>query len=117
MEPGIFFSASHGHSRTTYLEDDVVAFLQQWLDSKYAVNARKSLAAESAVRVLVLAPSMDGPAAPMLRTLAETSGVAIPTALRLPPEIDALVVTTGEEVIHFDRGAGWARHTTASLGL
>lgn len=117
MEPGIFFSASHGHSRTTYLEDDVVGFLQQWLDSKHAVNARKSLAAEKGIRVVVLVPNIDGPAAAMLRTLAETSGAAISTALRLPPEIDALVVTAGEEIIHFDPGTGWTRHTAVSLGL
>ena len=117
MEPGIFFSASYGHSRTTYLEDDVVGFLQQWLDSKHAVNARKSLAAEKGIRVVVLVPNINGPAAAMLRTLAETSGAAISTALRLPPEIDALVVTAGEEIIHFDPGTGWTRHTAVSLGL
>lgn len=44
---------------------------------------------------------MDGPAAAMLRTLAETPGGAIRTPLRLPPEIDALVVDTREEVLHF----------------
>lgn len=70
MQPGVFLSVSHGHSRTTYLEYDVVGFPQQWLDSRYSANARKSLAAETRVRVVVIAPSMDGPAAAMLRTLA-----------------------------------------------
>ena len=81
------------------------------------MNARKSLAAEKGIRVVVLVPNIDGPAAAMLRTLAETSGAAISTALRLPPEIDALVVTAGEEIIHFDPGTGWTRHTAVSLGL
>ena len=117
MEPGIFFSVAHGHSRSTYLEDDVVTFLQQWLDSKYSTNARKSLAGEKRTRVVALVASMDGPAAAMVRTLSGTRGVAIPTPLRLPPEIDALVVTTREEVVHFGRNTGWARHTTATLGL
>jgi hypothetical protein len=57
------------------------------------------------------------PAAVMLRTLAETPGVAIRTELRLPPEIDALVVDTREEVLHFDPSIGWARHAAASLDL
>lgn len=117
MEPGVFLSVSHGHSRTTYLEYDVVGFLQQWLDSRYSVNARKSLAAETRIRVVVIAPSMDGPAAAMLRTLAETPGVGIRTPLRLPPEIDALVVDTRDEVLHFDPSIGWARHAAASLDL
>jgi hypothetical protein len=99
------------------LEYDVVGFLQQWLDSRYSANARKSLAAETGIRVVVLAPNMDGPAAAMLRTLAETPGVAIRTPLRLPPEIDALVIDTCEEVLHFDPSIGWARHTAASLDL
>lgn len=117
MKPGIFFSTSHGHSRTTYLEHDVVGFLEQWLHSRYAANARKSLAPERRKRVVVLVPTMDGPAAAMLRTLAETPGVNIPTTLRLPQEVDALIVTTDDEVIHFDPTVGWARHTVVSLGL
>ncbi|WP_068019195.1 MULTISPECIES: hypothetical protein [unclassified Mycobacterium] len=117
MRPGIFFSVAHGHSRTTYLEDDVVKFLQSWLNSGYSMNARKSLANEKRKRVVVLVASMDGPAAAMLRTLSETTGVPIPTPLRLPPEIDALIVTTGQEVLYFDPDMGWSRHTTASLGI
>lgn len=116
-KPGIHFAVAHSHSRTTYLEDDVVAFLQRWLDSEYSMNARKSLASEKRRRVVALAASMDGPAAALVRTLSETPGVAIPTPLRLPREIDALIVTTGQEVLHFDRDTGWGRHTTASLGL
>jgi hypothetical protein len=53
----------------------------------------------------------------MLRTLAETRGAAIHTPLRLPPEIDAVVIDTREEVLHFDPGIGWVRHTAASLDL
>lgn len=116
MKPGILLAISHGHSRTTYLEDDVVTFLQRWLDSEHSANARESLAGEKRKRVVALAASMDSPAAPMLRALAETPDVAIPTPLRLPPEIDALIVTTGQEVLHFDRYAGWRRHATAPLG-
>lgn len=114
MKPGIHLAVSYGHSRTTYLEDDVVTFLQRWLDSEQSANARKSLAGETRKRVVGLAASMDGPAAPMLRTLAETPGVAIPTLLRLPAEVDALVVTTGQEVLHFDRDTGWHRNTTSA---
>lgn len=112
MKPGIYLAVSHGHSRTTYLEDDVVTFLQRWLDSEHSTNARESLAGETRKRVVGLSASMDGPAAPMLRTLAESPDVAIPTALRLPPDIDALIVTTGQEVLLFDRITGWHRHTT-----
>lgn len=109
MKPGIFFAVAHGLSRSTYLEDDVVVFLQKWLDSEHSTNARQSLAGEKVRRILGLAASMDGPAAAMLRTLSETPG-AIPRPLRLPSEIDALVVTTVQEVLLFDGVTGWHRH-------
>jgi len=117
--PGIHFGVAHGHERTMHLEDDVVTFLQRWLDSDYSMNARNSLASDERKgrRVVALVASMDGPAAAMLRTLSETPGEAIPTPLRLPSEIDAVIVTTGHEVLHFDCDTGWARHTAASLGL
>ena len=50
----------HGHSRTTYLEHDVVRFLQAWLDSKYATNARKSLAEQLAGILLKGTDHRDG---------------------------------------------------------
>jgi hypothetical protein len=59
---------------------------------------------------------MDGPAAAMLHTLQENPGVAPPTPLRLPVEIDVVVVLTGNEVLHFDASSGWARRTLESLG-
>lgn len=114
MKPGIFLALSHGHSRSTYLEDDVVTFLQTWLDSAHSNNARESLAGEKGKRILGLATTMDGPAARMLRTLSETRDVAIPTPLRLPPEIDALIVTTAHEVLLFDRITGWQRRALSS---
>jgi hypothetical protein len=116
--PGIWFLGhGHGHSRTTYIEYDVVRFLQAWLDSKFATNARKSLAGQPGTRVLALAASMDGPAIAMIRTLQENPGEALRTPLNLPEEIDTLVVTTGDEVLHFHPDTGWARHTTESLSL
>jgi hypothetical protein len=51
--------------------------------------------------VLALAASMDGPAIAMIRTLQENPGEALRTPLNLPEEIDTLVVTTGDEVLHF----------------
>jgi hypothetical protein len=100
--PGIFF-ADHGYGqeRTTYLEDDVVAFLQHWLDSPQADNARQSLAGEAALRCVALVASMEGPAAAMLRTLEETRGEQLRTGLTLPDEIDAVIVITDAEVLDY----------------
>lgn len=110
VQPGIHLAVSYGHSRTTYIANDVVAFLQEWLDSNHSRNARESLAAEDRKRVIALAASIDGPAAAMLRTLSDAPSEAIAPALRLPPEVDALIVITGQEALHFDRDTGWDRH-------
>lgn len=113
MEPGILLTGTMSEQgRTTHLDDDVSTFLQDWLDSDQSDNARRSLAGRAGVHVLVLVPSLDGPAAGMIHTLLETPGNAAPTtALRLPDEIDALIAVTNTEVLHFD-GHGWSRHST-----
>jgi hypothetical protein len=115
--PGIvFIGPAHETSRTTYLEHDVVAFLQQWLNSEHSDNARKSLADRPGRRVLTLVASFDGPAAAMLHTLHEHPGVAPQTPLRLPAAIDVVAVLTGNEVLLFDASSGWARRTLQSQG-
>src|ERR1700680_503895 len=59
--PGILLIGhGYGHERTTDIETDVVAFLQDWLSSSHADNARQSLAGENGVRCAVLVASMDG---------------------------------------------------------
>jgi len=60
---------------------------------------------------------MDGPANAMIRTLQQNPGESLRIPLNLPEEIDVLVVTTGDEVLHFQPDMGWARHSTGSLGL
>ncbi|HXO53335.1 MAG TPA: hypothetical protein VN888_20425 [Mycobacterium sp.] len=60
---------------------------------------------------------MDGPAAAMLRTLQQNPGVGLRTPLQLPAEIDVLVVSTGDEVLHFVPHAGWSRQTLQSLSV
>src|SRR6478609_9595294 len=77
------------------------AFLQHWLDSPQADNARQSLAGEAALRCVALVASMEGPAAAMLRTLEETRGEQLRAGLTLPEEIDAVVVITDAEVLDY----------------
>ena len=74
--PGILLIGhGYGHERTTDIETDVVAFLQDWLSSSHADNARQSLAGENGVRCAVLVASMDGPASAMIRTLGKTQAL------------------------------------------
>lgn len=110
LEPGILFTGTlSGHARTLDLELDVVAFLQRWLDSEQSRNGRHSLAGRDGVHVLALVPSRDGPAAGMLQTLTETRGEIPTTALRLPAEIDELIVVTDDEVLRFASDSEWSR--------
>lgn len=109
LEPGILFTGTMSEQpRTTHSDDDVAAFLQDWLDSEQSDNARQSLAGRSGVRVLVLVASLDGPAAAMIHTIVETH--AAPTVkLRLPAEIDVLIAVTHADVLRFTTDDGW-RH-------
>lgn len=66
--------------------------------------------------MLALAANMDGPAIAMIRTLQENPGEALRTPLTLPEEIDALIVTTDDEVLHFDEADRWRRYPVESLG-
>jgi hypothetical protein len=76
--PGILLiGPGYGYERTTDIETDVVAPLQDWLSSKYADNVRQSLGGENGVRCAVLVASMDGPAFAMIRTLAETQALCL----------------------------------------
>jgi hypothetical protein len=108
--PGILMIGhGYGHARTTDLEADVVAFLQDWITSSHADNARQSLAGENGFRCVVLVASMDGPASAMIRTLAENPGSMLRTPMRLPDEIDAVVVITDDEVLDYGLADGWRR--------
>jgi hypothetical protein len=114
--PGIFFLGyGYEHARTTYVEADVVGFVQAWLDSSYAENLRHSLAGERGVRAAVLVASTDGPALAMTRTLEENPGVAPRTPLRLPHEVDAVVVITPRDVLDYGLANGWRRRAVAML--
>jgi hypothetical protein len=116
LAPGILLSGSIGEqSRTTGLDYDVTAFLQDWLDSNEATNARQSLAARVAVHVLVLIASPDGPAAGLIHTLQETPGEVPAAALRLPDDVDVLIVATNTDVLRFTASDGWSRDTAPSL--
>jgi hypothetical protein len=93
----------------------VVAFLQRWLNSPQADNARQSLAGEAALRCVALVASMEGPAAAMLRTLEETRGEQLRTGLTLPEEIDAVIDITDAEVLDYGLVDGWRRRAIESL--
>lgn len=111
FDPGLAFLGSlSGQARTTEVEDDVVGFLQAWFSSGSSANARQSLAPEAPlVRCLVLVASMEGPAAAMMRTLAENPGITPQTALALPDEVDVVVLIAGSEVLAFRAATGWHR--------
>lgn len=114
--PGIVvFGYGHGHSRTTNLESDVVAFLQEWLSSSASENAKQSLANEGERhRVVVLVASPDGPSSGMVRTLSENPDTPLQTPLRLPANIDALIVITPYEVLDYGLTDQWRRERLPS---
>lgn len=112
LEPGILLSGTiAAQPRTLDLDYDVTAFLQDWLDSDQPANARRSLAGRAGRHVLVLMASLDGPAAGLIRTVQETPGEVPSAALRLPEEVDILVVVTPTDALRFARDEGWTRHT------
>lgn len=112
MQPGILFAGTTSEQpRTTHLDDDVTAFLQTWLDSEQSDNARRSLAGRTGAHVLALVASLDGPAAGMIHTLMENPGATPTATLRLPAEIDILIVTANTDVLGFTTSDGWARQS------
>lgn len=116
LEPGILLSGTIAeHSRTLDLDYDVTAVLQEWLDSEHSANARQSLAGRAGVHVLVLMASPDGPAAGLIHALRQTPGEVPVTALRLPDDIDVLIVATNTDVLWFTPRDGWSRRTAPHI--
>ncbi len=108
--PGIFMIGhSYGYERTTDPERDVVALVQEWLDSQKADNLKRSLRNANAVRIAALVASPDGPAHALINTLAESPEARLHTPLRLPAEIDVVVVIAGPEVLDYGIVEGWRR--------
>lgn len=111
LEPGILLSGTVvEHDRAVDLDLDVTAFLQEWLDSDQSINARRSLTGLAGEHVLVLMASLDGPAAGLVHTVRETPGEVPAAALRLPDEIDILIVATNTDILRFARDEVWRRH-------
>ena len=111
LEPGILLTGTiTEHPRTLHLDDDVSALLQDWLDSDQTANAEQSLAGRPGTHVLVLMASLDGPAAGLVHALRETPGEVPTSALRLPDDIDILIVVTDYDVVCFTPDDGWSRH-------
>lgn len=112
LEPGILLSGTIAeHPRTLDLDHDFTAVLQEWLDSDQSANARQSLASCSGLHVLVLMASRDGPAAGLIYTLQQKPGEIPVAALRLPGEIDVLIVATTTDVLYFTPRDGWSRRS------
>lgn len=112
LEPGILLSGTIAeHSRTLDLDYDVTAVLQEWLDSNQSANARQSLAGHAGVHVLVLMASPDGPAAGLIHAVQQTPSDVPAAALRLPDDIDVLIVATNTDVLRFSPRDGWSRRT------
>ncbi|MBE5477837.1 hypothetical protein E3G68_005170 [Mycobacteroides abscessus] len=112
LQPGILFTGTMSEQpRTTDIDDDVTAFLQDWLDSTQSENARQSLSGRPGTHVLALVASLDGPAAGMVHTLMENPGAAPAAAVRLPPDIDILMAVTQTDVLRFSTNDGWSRHS------
>jgi hypothetical protein len=51
----------------------------------------------------------------MIRTLAENPGAVLRTPVKLPIEIDAVIVITDVEVLDYGLVDGWRRRTIDSL--
>lgn len=112
LEPGILLSGTvSGHSRALDLDYDVTALLQDWLDSEQSANARQSLAGHPGIHVLVLMASLAGPAAGLIHALYETPDEIPTAALRLPDDIDVLIVATNTDVLRFTSADGWSRRS------
>lgn len=110
LDPGILLSGTiNEQRRSADLDYDVTACLQDWLDSEHAASARQSLTGRAGIHVLVLMASPDGPAAGMIRTLWESPGEVPAGALRLPDDIDVLILATSTDVLHFTPHDGWSR--------
>lgn len=60
--------------------------------------------------MLVLMASLDGPASGLIHTVQETPGEVPAAALRLPDEIDILIVAADTDVLRFAPADGWSRH-------
>lgn len=114
--PGlVLIGDGYWQERAAEIDWDVAEFLQRWLHSEHASNARDSLASEHGrKRCVILIAELDGPAAKVVHTLAEDPDALPTTALSLPPEIDAVIVVSGSHVIDFGVGDGWRRHTYPS---
>jgi hypothetical protein len=100
---------AYGYDRTTDPERDVVALVQEWLDSQHADNLKRSLRNAKKMRVAALVASMDGPARALISTLAESPDARLLTPLQLPAEIDAVVVIAGPEALDYGIADGWRR--------
>ncbi|MGV0737519.1 hypothetical protein ABQF35_11165 [Mycobacterium syngnathidarum] len=92
---------SYGYERTTDPERDVVALVYEWLDSQKADNLKRSLRNSDTVRVAALVASPDGLAHALINTLAESPEALLLTPMRLPAEIDVVVVIAGPEVLDY----------------
>ncbi|WP_245905803.1 hypothetical protein [Mycolicibacterium palauense] len=111
LEPGILLTGTiTEHPRTLDLDGDVAAPLTKWLDTDQAANARRSLAGRPGTHAVVLMASLDGPAAGLVHTLHETPGEVPTAALRLPDDIDILIVATDYDVVRFTPQDGWSRY-------
>lgn len=93
----------------------VTAFLQDWLDSDQATNARQSLAGRAGIQVLVLMASPDGPASVLIHTLQAAPAKSPAPHSDLPDDIDVLIVATNTDVLHFTPHDGWSRHDAPPL--
>lgn len=117
LGPGILISESHGGSRSTDIETDVVWFIADWLASDHAENLRDSFRAETGQRVAVLVADRDGPAEGVIRTLDENDACPA-TPLGVPAEVDAVILVAGvQHVLDFGLADGWRRRDLASLGV
>ncbi|MBX9918754.1 hypothetical protein OS122_26225 [Mycolicibacterium mucogenicum] len=108
--PGILMIGhAYGHDRTTDPERDVVALVQEWLDSQQSENVKRSLGNANTVRVAAFVASMDGPAHALINTLAKSPEARLLTPLQLPDEIDVVVVIADDEVLDYGLVEGWRR--------
>ncbi|MCA9834766.1 MAG: hypothetical protein KC435_12515 [Thermomicrobiales bacterium] len=108
--PGVLLNEAYGGVRSTDLDIDVAAFLNEWLSSERSSNARESLRAETGWRIVALVADSIGPSKDMLATLRD-SDVAPSASLNLPAEIDevVLIAWSPRVILTYSHRDGWHR--------
>ncbi|WFS11946.1 hypothetical protein [Rhodococcus aetherivorans] len=111
--PGILLAGyMHGHRRPHDIDTAVRDQLQYWVDTE-STNMRASLAAEELLRCGVVVAPIRGASFALVRSLTEdfNDPSALPSVpLKLPGEIQTLLVVAGDHALRFTPPNTWHRN-------